>query len=84
MTDADDRADAAEPVQARWRKSRRSNSQGACVELAPLADGGVAIRNSRFPGGPVLRYTQAEFHALVEGIKAGDFDHLLRQPARSA
>jgi Domain of unknown function (DUF397) len=63
---------------ARWRKSRRSNSQGACVELAPLKDGVIAVRNSRFPQGPVLRYTRAELRALIEGVKEGDFDHLLR------
>lgn len=84
MTDAHDRVDAAEPVRGRWRKSRHSNSQGACVELAPLAGGGVAIRNSRFPDGTVLRYTPAEFRALIEGIKHGDFDHLLRGPAGNA
>jgi len=61
-----------------WRKSRRSNSQGACVELARLKDGGIAVRNSRFPQGPVLRYTRAELRALIEGVKEGDFDHLLR------
>jgi hypothetical protein len=69
---------ATDLVGARWQKSRRSNSQGACVELARLADGGIAVRNSRFPQGPVLRYTQAELRALIEGVKEGDFDHLLR------
>jgi hypothetical protein len=63
---------------ARWQKSRRSNSQGACVELARLADGGIAVRNSRFPDGPVLLYTRAEIRALLDGVKEGDFDHLLR------
>jgi hypothetical protein len=61
-----------------WRKSRRSNSQGACVELGGLADGGIAIRNSRYPDGPALLYTRAEIRALIEGVKDGDFDHLLR------
>jgi Domain of unknown function (DUF397) len=61
-----------------WRKSRRSNSQGACVELGGLADGNVAIRNSRHPGGPALLSTRAEIRALIEGAKEGDFDHLLR------
>ena len=61
-----------------WQKSRRSNSQGACVELAGLADGGIAIRNSRYPDGPALLYTRAEIRALIEGVKEGDFDHLLR------
>jgi hypothetical protein len=62
----------------RWQKSRRSNSQGACVELGGVAGGGIAIRNSRDPGGPALLYTRAEIRALLEGVKEGDFDHLLR------
>jgi hypothetical protein len=60
-----------------WRKSRRSNSQGNCVELAELPDGSVAMRNSRHPHGPALVYTRAEVEALVLGAKDGDFDHLL-------
>jgi Domain of unknown function (DUF397) len=61
-----------------WQKSRHSNSQGACVELGGLAGGEIAVRNSRFPDGPALLYTRAEIRALIEGVKAGDFDHLLR------
>ncbi|MEV6233513.1 DUF397 domain-containing protein, partial [Saccharopolyspora shandongensis] len=30
-----------------WRKSRHSGAVGNCVELAPLVDGGIAVRNSR-------------------------------------
>lgn len=37
---------------AAWQKSRRSNSQGSCVEFARLPDGAVAVRNSRFPTVP--------------------------------
>ena len=58
-------------------KSRRSNSQGACVEMGGLADGGIAIRNSRHPDGPALLCTRAEMQALIEGVKEGDFDNLL-------
>ncbi len=60
-----------------WRKSRRSNSSGNCVEMAKLTDGQVAVRNSRFPEGPALVYTRAEIEALVLGAKDGDFDYLL-------
>ncbi|MGP3923950.1 MULTISPECIES: DUF397 domain-containing protein [unclassified Streptomyces] len=60
-----------------WQKSRRSNSQGACVELAKLPDGGVAVRNSRFPDGPALIYTTAEVEALLLAVKDGEFDHLV-------
>ena len=79
LTCADDGTTAATPQALSWRKSRRSNSQGACVELAGLAGGAVAIRNSRFPEGPALLSTRAEIRALIDGAKRGDFDHLLRQ-----
>jgi hypothetical protein len=59
-----------------WRKSRRSNPSGNCVELAELPDGQVAMRNSRFPEGPVLVYTRSEISALLGGVRDGDFDHL--------
>jgi hypothetical protein len=78
MNSPHDAAMTTELTNARWQKSRRSNSQGACVEVARLDDGGIAVRNSRFPQGPVLRYTRAELRALIEGVKEGDFDHLLR------
>jgi hypothetical protein len=68
---------AAELAGARWRKSSVSNSQGACVEMARLADGEFAVRNSRNPEGPALIYTQAEIAALIEGVKQGEFDDLL-------
>jgi hypothetical protein len=64
-------------TQVAWRKSRYSNSQGNCVELAKLPDGGIAVRNSRFPDGPALIYTRDEIRALVLGVKDGEFDGLL-------
>lgn len=60
-----------------WRKSRRSNPTGNCVELAPLADGGVAVRNSRHRDGPVLHYTRSEMEAFLLGAKDGDFDDMV-------
>lgn len=63
----------------RWRKSRRSNPSGNCVELAELPDGaGVAVRNSRYPDGPALIYTVDEIAAFILGARDGDFDHLIR------
>jgi len=61
-----------------WRKSRRSNPSGNCVELAALpAQAGVAVRNSRDPEGPALIYTAEEISAFIQGAKDGEFDHLL-------
>lgn len=60
----------------RWRKSTVSNPSGNCVELAELADGGVAVRNSRHPQGPTLVYTRAEISAFILGVQGGEFDDL--------
>jgi hypothetical protein len=55
-----------------WRKSSYSNPSGNCVQAALLADG-VALRNSRFPDGPALVFTEAEWAAFLRGVKEGDF-----------
>lgn len=60
-----------------WRKSHRSNPSGNCVEMARLAPGLIAIRNSRYPDGPALIYTRAEIRTFIRGIKDGDFDGLV-------
>lgn len=67
----------ASSLDARWVKSRHSNAEGNCVEVASLGDGDVALRNSRDPDGPALVYTPAEVAAFVAGAKDGEFDHLL-------
>ncbi|WP_052848861.1 DUF397 domain-containing protein [Streptomyces avicenniae] len=56
-----------------WFKSSFSAGNGDnCVELMVL-DGGVAVRDSKFPGRTPQRYTRAEFAAFVACVKAGDF-----------
>jgi hypothetical protein len=57
-----------------WTKSSLSFSNGNCVEVAGLADGGVALRDSKHPGGPVLRFTPSEWDAFVGGVRNGEFD----------
>jgi hypothetical protein len=63
-------------VSARWRKSVASNPTGSCVEMAELAGGEIAVRNSRYPSGPALIYTRAEVEAFMIGVKNGEFDDL--------
>jgi hypothetical protein len=57
-----------------WRKSRHSANEEGCVETAFLADGRVAVRDSKDRNGPALIYTPREWHAFLKGAKAGEFD----------
>jgi len=68
---------AAELPDATWRKSARSGAVGNCVELACLDGGAVAVRNSRFPGGPALVYARAGIEAFAAGVRGGEFDDLV-------
>jgi hypothetical protein len=79
MYQIDNGVSAAALPAVSWQKSRRSNSQGNCVELAELPTGQIAVRNSRDPQGPALVYTRPEITALILGMKDGDFDHLIDQ-----
>lgn len=64
-----------------WRKSSFSNGEGGgndCVELAPMADGRVAMRNSTLgEESPVVIYTKGELRAFLLGAKNGEFDDLV-------
>lgn len=59
-----------------WRKASFSAPGGNCVELAPLPEGGVAVRDSKDPQGLMLRFTPAEWAAFSAGMAAGEFDSL--------
>ncbi|RBM23319.1 DUF397 domain-containing protein [Streptomyces sp. PT12] len=56
---------------ATWRKSPRSDTGGACVEITDLPGGGVAMRDSKNPEREALRYTAAEWNAFREAILDG-------------
>jgi hypothetical protein len=58
---------------ARWIRSRACSSDG-CVEVAHLADGSVAIRNSKDVRKAAHVFSREEWSAFVTGIKNGDFD----------
>ena len=66
--------DASTLTGATWIRSRRSGPTGGnCVEVAFLADGQIAVRNSRHPQGPALIFTRSEWDAFLGGATDGEF-----------
>ncbi|WP_433362327.1 DUF397 domain-containing protein [Streptosporangium sp. CA-115845] len=63
----------AQPYSLTWRKSSLSGSGDNCVEVAALPEGGQAVRDSKNPGGPVLKFTSGEWSAFVSGVRNGEF-----------
>jgi Domain of unknown function (DUF397) len=60
---------------AQWRKASASQANGACVEVATLSGGRVAVRDSKDAGlGPALVFTPAEWEAFKDGVTRGEFD----------
>lgn len=57
-----------------WHKSTYSSDIGICVEVADLADGHRAVRDSKNPTGPVLTVLPTQWAAFTAGIRNGDFD----------
>jgi len=71
---SDQNASGQSGARLRWRKAKASQTNGNCVEVAGIPGGGVAVRDSKDPDGPVLRFTAAEWAAFAEGMVAGEFD----------
>jgi Domain of unknown function (DUF397) len=63
----------ASPPSPLWVKSSLSYANGDCVQVARLADGCIGVRDSKDPGGPVLRFTAAEWAAFLGGVVNGEF-----------
>ena len=59
--------------EACWVRSRACSSDG-CVEVAHLADGSVAVRDSKDAGKPAQVFNQEEWSAFITGVKRGEFD----------
>jgi hypothetical protein len=58
----------------KWVRSSLSFANGNCVEVMLLPGGTVAVRNSRYPHGPILEFTPDEWHAFAGGVRNGEFD----------
>jgi Domain of unknown function (DUF397) len=61
------------PGEIRWTKSSHSNPYGNCVEMAELAGGKIAMRNSQYPSGPVLFSPRVAMAAFVQAVNEGEF-----------
>lgn len=59
-----------------WQKATASAPGVTCVEVA-RSDDWVAVRDSKHPDGPMLRFTRAEWAAFLDGAKQQEFDHFL-------
>ena len=55
----------------KWHRSRQCAS-GNCVEVAKV-DGHYLIRDSKNTELAAHSFTEAEWFAFVDGVKAGDF-----------
>lgn len=55
-----------------WRTPRRSQGNGECVEVARAPYGGVWLRDSKRPAGPVLDLSPADWRALLATVRAGE------------
>ena len=70
----EDRPDGLSSAGLSWTKSSLSFSNSNCVEVASLPNGGVGVRDSKDPSGPVLRFTPGEWRAFLGGARNGEFD----------
>ncbi|MBC7303312.1 MAG: DUF397 domain-containing protein [Nocardia sp.] len=52
----------------------RAGTAEGSVEVAMLAEGHVALRDSKNPDGPVLIFTPSEWTAFTAGVHDGEFD----------
>jgi hypothetical protein len=60
-----------------WRKSSFSGAEGEnCVEIAEHA-GAIVMRESDDPH-LILSTTRGSLAAFIAGVKAGEFDHLVK------
>ncbi|MFV8127738.1 DUF397 domain-containing protein [Streptomyces syringium] len=72
MNDSTSDLYACDLSHAAWRKSSASGPEHNCVEVADLANGTVAIRDSKDTRRTPLRFHAAEWAAFRQGLISGD------------
>jgi hypothetical protein len=58
---------------AEWLSAKQEDGSPGDVQIA-FVDDHIAMRDGRFPDGPVLVFTQDEWRAFVLGAQDGEFD----------
>ncbi|MGH3240283.1 MAG: DUF397 domain-containing protein [Spirillospora sp.] len=54
-----------------WRKSRSSEANGACLEVARSSNGTIGVRDSKQTGaGPILDFSIPEWAAFIQAIRS--------------
>ena len=61
-------------AQLKWFKSSKSSANGQCTMCARLPSSGMAVKDSKHPGGPVLLFSAYEWRAFTKGVKLGEFE----------
>jgi Domain of unknown function (DUF397) len=54
----------------KWRTSSYSGQGNSCVEVATNVPGVAAVRDSKDPDGPALRFTAGDWRAFIRDLKA--------------
>jgi hypothetical protein len=62
-----------DPIDNNWKKSSYSAANGDCVEMATAGARAIAVRDSKDPEGPVLRFPAASWSEFLMGTRSGTF-----------
>jgi hypothetical protein len=73
MNDAPDQS-RPDLTGVRWLRAAASDAGGQCVEVAHLADGGVAVRDPADLATPPHVFTAFEWDCFLDGARKGEFD----------
>ncbi|MFD8598602.1 DUF397 domain-containing protein [Kitasatospora sp. NPDC059646] len=63
-------------VELTWRKSSHSGGNGACVEIAAPTSATTAVRDSKDPSGPQLRFSNEAWAAFATAAAGGVFGEI--------